>query len=532
MAEQLDQKLRAGAVTEPEPTVPTYDPTRFKLDGGPLNRILSGLTANTTLQQERNTVVDHPSDDRDKEDDERATGVMASSLPQPALSALSKSGPDLDNAELEIERLKQVLAERRAQLARLLDDIYSTFGSNWTGPNANDYLGKYPALSNEVVYAVIANREAVFNDFALREALCIGGEYLRDLDGSVVSIYTLASLKEGGVLGKGGVGVVKDGYILKNNVLTRVVIKEPILADREGKDAAKRAEEKRKEQERITAYMREATNANLYLRDPIPGVARCLAVTEPRPNGLPVLVYEKITDKNGKVCDGIDYAKDKSILPSRKILALAGLCNTIANYQDPGLAHCDVKPENTLVNHRGELILSDPGSTTTIDERLKYELSDDHPSKGGLFRAYTQGDREVLEPIGLTPVFANVVNIVQAFEQGHDIRVIDRQALAVMIIDLLQSAGILSGIYADWQNPEIYRVSDLKVKLALDPTQFPTPALHGLLALVDELGNMNVPVANLRSLRDIAQDLERVASQCMATGELDGLYQSFAQLPD
>ncbi len=422
--------------------------------------------------------------------------------------------------------------ERRSQLTALIDEI-RPLASDWAAQyDANNFTGRYPALSAELVHIVLANPDEVLNNDALREALCVGGETVRDRNGTEVTIYTFDFLENNaGVIGWGGMGIVKDGYVLKGKKLIPAAIKEPILAPQNPSAADLEVQAGR-----FMAYQREAYNAGNFLQTDIPGVVKCLTVSEPRANGLPVIAYEKVVNPDGLVQNGCQFAEDTTVPPSRKLAALADVIDAVAGLHEHvgGLAHCDIKPDNLFMGADKKLKLGDPGSVTWVGETLTHTILDKHPNKGYLLRNYVDSNgQQAVEGIGLTSNFANVQEIVQAMTLGHDIRIADRRALAVTLVDVLQMSHIFSNDVSNWTNPEIYRVSPVKAALpAADRGKFLSNALQHVIVLINELGNIQVPVENLRPLTAIASDLRKYAEQCKSPDELDSVYQVYsASLP-
>jgi hypothetical protein len=170
-------------------------------------------------------------------------------------------------AQLDAQEWLKQLNERRSQLVALIEEIRPRV-SNWAPEfDPRQYIGRYPALSDELVQVVLANGSEVLNNIALREALCIGGEKLRDRNGTEVTIYTFDFLENyAGVIGWGGMGMVKDGYVLKGKKLIRAAIKEPILAAENASRADLEAQNGR-----IMSYQREAYNAGQLFQADIPG---------------------------------------------------------------------------------------------------------------------------------------------------------------------------------------------------------------------------------------------------------------------
>lgn len=519
MSEQSRQAEQDTLREKTKNTTGSAKPVAWRLDGSPfVGKILSSLTG----QRDNAAALSDHSANPAEEDDDRA---VTSPYQRPTKHLDHTVRVDV-SAQLDTHDLIRQLNAKRAQLNALIDEIRPDI-TNWAIEfDPNKYIGRYPALSPELLQVVLANSDVVLNNEALREALCIGGERVRDRHGSEVMIYTLDSLGDSAVIGWGGIGKVKDGYVLKGKKLTRAAIKEPILAE------ANATKEALADQAgRIVGYHREAYNASNYLQSDIPGVVRCLTVTESRANGLPLIAYEKIVNKEGVVQNGYDFARDINIPPSQKLAALAGVIDTVARLHahPDGLAHCDIKPENLFMGPDDKLKLGDPGSVTSIRESLSYTLSAQHPNKGELIRNFVDTTGQVAtEVVALTPHFASVQDIAQACELGHDIRIADRRALAVTIVDFLQLAHVLSGQTAKWQDPEIYQTSD--VKTALPPTErskFLTYTLQQVIVLVQELANMQVSVHNLRPLTAIANDLRKCAQQCKGAEELDSLYQIY-----
>jgi hypothetical protein len=430
-------------------------------------------------------------------------------------------------AQLDAQEWLKQLNERRSQLVALIEEIRPQV-SNWAPEfDPRQYIGRYPALSDELVQVVLANGSEVLNNIALREALCIGGEKLRDRNGTEVTIYTFDFLENyAGVIGWGGMGMVKDGYVLKGKKLIRAAIKEPILAAENASSADLEAQNGR-----IMSYQREAYNASQLLQADIPGVVKCLTVTEPRANGLPVIAYEKVVNRDRKVQNGCNFAADIHVPPSRKLAAMADVIDTVArcHAHSEGFAHCDIKPDNLFMGPDDKLKLGDPGSVTSVGETLTYSISDAHPNKGWVIRNFADSNgNQAVETVALTPNFANVSEIQQAIELGSDIRIADRRALAVTLVDVLQLAHIFSGDVSDWENPAIYQISE--VKAALPPAErgkFLSNVLQHIIVLIRELGSIRVPVENLRPLTAIANDLRKCAEQCKAPDELDSVYQVY-----
>ncbi len=499
----------------PRPTTGSSQPVLAELDAADVTEILSPLTRAPNRSDPSQSVV---TDD----DDRILTGKFA-----PTKKELSATVSVDVAAQLDAHEWLTKLNERRSQLAALIDEIRPDV-SNWAPEfDPNKYIGRYPALSPELVQVVLANGDVVLNDVALREALCIGGERVSDRNGTEVTIYTFDFLENNaGVIGWGGIGIVKDGYVQKGKKLIRAAIKEPILAAENASN-----DEIMAQNGRIVGYQREAYNASNLLQADIPGVVKCLTVTEPRSNGLPIIAYEKVVNRDHKVQNGCDFAGDINIPPSRKLAALADVIDTVARchaYSD-GLAHCDIKPENIFMGSDDKLKLGDPGSVTSVGETLTYRLLDKHPNKGELIRNFVDSNGHMAdEAIGLTPNFANVKDIAKACEDGHDIRIADRRALAVTLVDVLQLAHVFSGGTAEWRDPEIYYVSDVKKALpTAERNKFLSLALQQVIVLIKELGNINVPVKNLRPLTAIASDLRKYAEQCKGPDELDSVYQIY-----
>ncbi|MBP6085468.1 hypothetical protein KA517_04515, partial [Candidatus Gracilibacteria bacterium] len=316
--------------------------------------------------------------------------------------------------QAEVIDLGRKLDERRAQLGDLLT-IVSTIKSD------DDRLDVLKMVQNIAPEYTTDECVAIINDFQLvadsvevQDALIVGGSVLRDARGKNASLYTTTI-----ILGQGGMGVVKDGFLLKEGRFLSAAIKEPIalvIDPTLDRQAQIDVYENRK-----AGYMIEAWNAEEYLADPIKNVVEVLFVSESGPQGeLPVIVYKKITNREGKSVDLYTVAEMDAVAPSAKLLAFTAAVDGLARLHSQGKVHLDIKPENMVLDENGEGVIIDPASMFSVLDTIDIIEVANFPVPL-IQKTWESADGNNTMSLGYTPQLVDLHLVKQGRDQGKSL---------------------------------------------------------------------------------------------------------------
>ncbi|MBP7057381.1 protein kinase family protein, partial [Candidatus Gracilibacteria bacterium] len=260
----------------------------------------------------------------------------------------------------EVIDLGRKLDERRTQLLDLLITVSTIKSDDDRFAVLETAQHIAPEYTADEWVAIINDYQLVADSVELQDALIVGGKVLRNAGGNSASLYTTTI-----ILGQGGMGVVKDGFLLKEGRFLSAAVKEPIaLVIDPTLDQQQQIDD---HEFRKDNYFIEACNAKEYLSTPVENVVEVLFVSEPDRHGeLPIIVYKKITNRDGKSEDLYTVAEKHAVAPSAKLLAFAAVVEGVARLHSQGKVHLDLKPENMVLNEKGEGVIIDPASMFSV----------------------------------------------------------------------------------------------------------------------------------------------------------------------
>lgn len=440
------------------------------------------------------------------------------------MRTLQAKGPQLSEQNPVITTIEKNIAIRAAELDTLLALVNErTFAvSEELTATADALKSSCPSFSIEEIVAIITQQEFVRAHPGLKRALSIGGNRVKDHSDGDVTVFTLQ------VVGIGGCATVKDAFLLKQGKFVSAVVKEPhtFAVDPKDPDLANKMA---KVNWFRRGYEVEAMNARLYLQQDIPHMVKPLLVSAYGPEGqLPIVAYEKLSDRQGNARNFGQIFNDNQILISEKLRTFSFAADGLAELHQRGLVHFDFKPENVMAHvpqptdpeSKAVATIIDPGSLHPYQDETRVVFPDKEGDVATVDRKLQFSNQAEWFSMGYTPIHLDVVGLYIAMNQGKDTRVADRYALGASIRRLLYCSRLIpdpnskngaNETYADW--------------LSLPPDQYPPPVVNSLLTLAAELENMNAPEP-VRSLADIANEMRNLADQLGS--EIDPLHRQLA----
>ncbi len=400
--------------------------------------------------------------------------------------------------QLTIAETVKLLTARREQLGQLLNLVKDASSDAHKLATLREANKLCPQLSSEEIVAIINAPELVRSHAGLQDAIIVGGKRLNHGEKSA-SIYTLHT-----VLGAGGMGQVKDGFLLKEGKWEAVAIKEPKIAP-----ATTVPDIAAANLQRHNNYLIEAENAATHLQEPIPHVLKVAFVSEPQPEtGLPVIAYEKVVDRTGKTQNLATVFDQQTLAPSRKVAAFATAIQGIAELHARGLVHYDFKPDNVAINSQGEGVVIDPGSLFAQNQVLAQPR--EGRREGGIFRSFEKdGNRQMLQ-LAYTPYYMDNDKVFEGARQGKPLSIADRYAIGMSIEHFLLVSNFIS---QDAMSPaKIQR--DLNIG-----ADYPPASIKALEKLRQELKDIHTNTP-LRPLPEIIADLKAIAQQMQSDADL------------
>lgn len=353
-----------------------------------------------------------------------------------------------------------------------------------------------PDFSQEELLAMINQHDLVRTNLHLQGALITGGRKVLDgVDHKPVSIFSMS------LLGQGGLGKVTDAYLLKGAMFLPAVVKESHQWEIDPSDP-KLADKTRQNQIFQANFLVEMNNAVDCLQHNISGMIKPLLVVPG--NGAEessLIAYEKIANKDGESLDFGYLATDPRFLISKKVAAFAGAATILADLHASGRAHLDFKPENVMVNEKGEPIIIDIGSRIALTDEIKVDPDADPKPYGSITKRFDYG----VQGLGFTPDMVPLAPVKRALEQGKGLEVIDRIALGNSLVTLLQYANFLT-------NPNFPDLVTYQKYFNLPDDRYPPQSLKDMLALASELRDIDSDKP-LRSLRVIADEIRLIATR-------------------
>ncbi len=353
-----------------------------------------------------------------------------------------------------------------------------------------------PDFSQEELLAMINQHDLVRSNLHLQGALITGGrKVVEGPDHKPVSIFSMR------LLGQGGLGKVTDAYLLKDAMFVPAVVKESHQWEIDPKDPEAPAK-MRQNQIFQSNFLVEMNNAIDCLQHNVPGMIRPLLVVPG--NGADessLIAYEKIANKDGESLDFGYLATDPRFLISKKVAAFAGAATILADLHASGRAHLDFKPENVMVNEKGEPIIIDIGSRIALTDEVHVDPDADPKPYGSITKRFDYG----MQGLGFTPDMVPLARVKNALGQGKGLEVIDRIALGNSLVTLLQYANFLT-------NPNFPDLISYQKYFNLPDDQYPPQSLKDMLALAAELRDIDSDTP-LRSLRVIADEIRLIATR-------------------
>lgn len=423
--------------------------------------------------------------------------------------------------DLSLAEVQKRLAERTQQLQDLLGVVGEKHlqGMGMSAIVAEEKL-RYPAFAEDELVAIIHQYELVKGHDDLQNALRVGAPKVRNYTGESVRVFAMR------FIGQGTYGTVKDAYLLKDGAFVPAVVKEPNAWEVDENDPE--ASGKKEQNDLLKkSYAIEAMNARLYLGEGIPHVVKPLLVSIPtQDHPLPVIAYEKITDREGHTRNFASLVNDYTVPASKKFMALASVVDGLAGLSSRGLVHFDVKPENLALSNADPknlqspttAALIDPGSITSVKEQVAINLSTDPNVPSKIYKATQLGAR--LEwSIGYTPKYLDLHALDQAMKQGKDMRVADRMAMGRVIKETLIYSNLLAA------DTELGPIHDYTHWLSLSPDQFPPASVKGMIALANELEDITSDKPQ-RDLDVIANEMRALAVKLQE--DVDPLHRQIA----
>lgn len=368
-------------------------------------------------------------------------------------------------------------------------------------------------FSKDEIIAILNNQDLLEKKEDLLEAFIVGGKELVNERGEKARLYTL------GHFAAGGLGAVKDAYILKEGKVQSAVVKIPHQSD----TAAKQA---------IFNYVHklEAYNAKSFIGVPLPHVMQSLFVSQPdTKDGLATIVYEKVGAEISPVPQSLEnFAVDTAIPFSTKIRAFSYALDATEALHKRGFAHLDIKPDNIVLDNDQKGTLIDFGSMVKLSDEVFITLK---PAAG---RSYGQIRRAVdigegIKEYGIAfSAFFTDLDVLESARKnlGRNIAVADRHALGGTIFRVLELANMVilkdhpNFIIEPWKYPGLKEFPQNHDYLATSPLRpyfkgGEAPAsLKKLIALANELLDITNPTRAQRPLGQIAQEVRECAQQC------------------
>ncbi len=361
-----------------------------------------------------------------------------------------------------------------------------------------------PSFSQEELLAMLNQHDLVRNNLHLQGALITGGrKVLEGPDHKLVSIFSMS------LLGQGGLGKVTDAYLLKDACFVPAVVKESHQWDIDPNDPQV-AEKTRQNQVFQANFLVEMNNAIDCLTNNVPGMIKPLLVVPG--NGAEessLIAYEKIANKDGASLDFGYLATDPRFLISKKLATFAGAATILADLHASGRVHLDFKPENVMVNEKGDPVVIDIGSRIALNDEIHIDPDADPKPHGSITKRFDYG----LQGLAFTPHMLPLAPVKRAVEQGKSLEVVDRLALGNSLVNILRDAGFLV-------NPNYPDVVTYQKYFNLPDDKYPPASLLDMLALATELRDIDSDTP-LRPLTEIAAELRLIATRFQL--ELDPL---------
>lgn len=353
-----------------------------------------------------------------------------------------------------------------------------------------------PNFSQEELLAMLNQHDLVRNNLHLQGALITGGrKVVEGPDHKLVSIFSMS------LLGQGGLGKVTDAYLLKDSRFVPAVVKESHQWVIDPNDP-QAGEKTRQNQAFQSTFLVEMNNAIDCLTHNVPGMIKPLLVVPGNGAGEGSLIaYEKIANKDGESLDFGYLATDPRFLISKKLAAFAGAATILADLHASGRAHLDFKPENVMVNEKGEPVVIDIGSRFGLNDEIHIDPDAEPKPHGSITKRFDYG----MQGLAFTPEMVPLAPVKRALEQGKGLEVVDRIALGNSLVTLMQYANFLT-------NPNYPDLITYQKYFNLPDDQYPPASLHDLLALAAELRDIDSD-RPLRSLKVIGNEIRLIATR-------------------
>ena len=246
------------------------------------------------------------------------------------------------------------------------------------------------------------------------------------------------------------------------------------------------------------------------MADLVPYVARIFFVGKRPGDDLPVIVVEKILNRDGRSLNLATSLCERRQPLSFYIHALSTASQGLANLHERGLIHGDCTLSNIVPNQQDEGVIVDNSAMCSLNDKL--EVRRDSPEESYyLAKEILINGKKVWFDLPYVDSYANFPLVCQALENGQSLTVIDQYSFGVCLLEILKGLGFVDCnscpgniVYARWV---LTRFESLGGNIP--------SSLSNLVWLINQLLDLANP-SNKISMSAVAKILQQLVSDCQA----------------